>query len=213
MHKASRALAAGADFALLGPSEPCCRLSAGHRHLRRAHGVGKSAIARWLSPGCGKQDCRLPSCDIRCPTAISSARRRSVCDSMADLDAARCTIEEREEYEPHIARGNVVFAGVDYAGILHWPRRMPTSSSGTAATTIFRSCSRTCRSVLVDPLRPHETTHHPGEAVARMADVVVVNKTDAASRSDVQLTERAARRQLERRRGSRGVSIQLDDRQ
>ena len=105
----------------------------------------------------------------------------------SDLDAGRCTVEEREEYEPHINAGNLVFAGVDYARI--------AARAGAEADLIlwdggnndFPFLRPDLHLVLVDPLRAgHELTHHPGEAVLRMADAVVVAKTDVAAAVDIQ---------------------------
>jgi predicted GTPase len=120
MHLASRALAVGADFLLLGPrhtmltaSRPVIAVSG----LRT--GCGKSPISRWLARHLRK--CGHQVAVIRHPMPYGNLAMERVqrFATMADLDDARCTIEEREEYEPHIACGDVVFAGVDYAAILH----------------------------------------------------------------------------------------------
>ena len=112
---ASRALAAGADFLMLGPratmlgsTRPVIAVSA----VRT--GCGKSQTARWLSTYLGERDWRCAA--IRHPMPYGVLERQAVqrFATRADLDAADCTNEEREEYEPHIAAGHVVFAGVDY---------------------------------------------------------------------------------------------------
>jgi predicted GTPase len=106
--------------------------------------------------------------------------------SRADLAAAACTLEEREEYEPHLDAGNVVFAGVDYARILELASREADCLIWDGGNNDFPFLVPDLHVVLVDALRPgHETTHHPGETVLRMADVVVVAKTDAAEESAV----------------------------
>ena len=111
--------------------------------------------------------------------------------SLADLDAAACTIEEREEYEPHIRAGNVVFAGVDYARILDLAETEADIIVWDGGNNDFPFVRPDLQIVLVDPLRPgHETTHHPGEAVLRMADIVVVAKTNSASEADIQSGDR-----------------------
>jgi predicted GTPase len=105
----------------------------------------------------------------------------------ADLDAARCSAEEREEYEPHIAAGNVVFAGVDYAAITAAAEAEAEVIVWDGGNNDFPLLKPDLHIVAADALRPGQaTTYHPGEAVLRMADVVVVNKIDAASSADVQ---------------------------
>jgi predicted GTPase len=105
----------------------------------------------------------------------------------ADLDAARCTNEEREEYEPYVAAGGVVFAGVDYAEILAQAEREAGILVWDGGNNDFPFLAPDLHIVVVDALRPGQVaTHHPGEAVARMADVFVVNKVDSAAPADVQ---------------------------
>ena len=104
-----------------------------------------------------------------------------------DLDAADCTIEEREEYEPHLAEGNLVFAGVDYAAILHRAEEEADVilwDGGNNDTPFVRPDLHV---VVVDPHRAgHELRYHPGETNLRMADVCVVNKVDSARPEDVE---------------------------
>jgi len=105
----------------------------------------------------------------------------------ADLDAAQCTAEEREEYEPHIAAGNVVFAGVDYAAITAQAEREADVIVWDGGNNDFPFLRPDLHIVMADALRPGQATgYHPGETVLRMADVVVVNKVDSASSADVQ---------------------------
>ena len=119
MHLASRALAAGADFTLLGPKHTALlsRLPVIAITAVRT-GCGKSAIARWLPHRLRQKGLRVVVLRHPMPYGDLAAARVQRFAAAADLDAARCTAEEREEYEPHIAAGNVVFAGVDYAEIL-----------------------------------------------------------------------------------------------
>jgi predicted GTPase len=106
--------------------------------------------------------------------------------STADLDAARCTLEEREEYEPHLAAGNVVFAGVDYGAIVALAEHDADLIVWDGGNNDFPFVRPTLHIVLVDALRPHQATgYHPGEAVLRMADIIVVNKVDAAVSTDI----------------------------
>jgi predicted GTPase len=190
MHTASRALAAGADFTLLGPARtmlasarPVIAISA----VRT--GCGKSQTARWLGRRLRSRGLRVAV--LRHPMPYGDLERQRVqrFASRADLDAAACTAEEREEYEPHLASGNTVFAGVDYAAILAAAEREADVLVWDGGNNDFPFLRPGLHVVLVDALRPgHAARYHPGEAVLRMADVVVVAKVDAASVAD---TERA----------------------
>jgi predicted GTPase len=193
MHVASRALASGADFSLLGPRQtmlhskrPVIAVSA----LRT--GCGKSQIARWLSRRLRERGIRAAALRHPMPYGDLAAERVQRFASLADLDAARCTAEEREEYEPHIEAGNIVFAGVDYAAILAQAERECDVIVWDGGNNDFPFIKPTLHIGVADALRPgHVTTHHPGEAVARMAEVLVINKVDAASAAAVQeLAER-----------------------
>jgi predicted GTPase len=105
----------------------------------------------------------------------------------ADLDAAGCSLEEREEYEPHLAAGNVVFAGVDYAVIVALAQREADVIVWDGGNNDFPFVRPDLHIVMADALRPGQAAaYHPGETVLRMADVVVVNKVDAASAADVE---------------------------
>jgi hypothetical protein len=133
--------------------------------------------------------------------------------SSADLAAADCTIEEREEYEPYVAAGAVVYAGVDYAAILARAEQDTELLVWDGGNNDFPFLRPDLHLVLVDALRPDQlTTHHPGEAVLRMADVIVVNKVDAAPPADVERLEAAARALNPRARIVRTASPpRLDD--
>ena len=195
MHKASISLAAGADFTLLGPKRtmlearvPVIAVSA----VRT--GVGKSQVARWLSRQLKDRGLRVTA--IRHPMPYGNLERQAVqrFETLADLDEAQCPVEEREEYEPHLAIGNLVYAGADYARILDSAQREADIILWDGGNNDFPFVRPSLHIVLVDPLRPgHETTHHPGEAVLRMADAVIIAKSNSASTVDVQrVTETAA---------------------
>jgi predicted GTPase len=195
MHLASRALACGADFALHGPratmltaSRPVIAVSA----VRT--GCGKSQTARWLVRRLVGRGVRVAA--LRHPMPYGDLERQRVqrFASAADLAAADCTIEEREEYEPHVAAGAVVFAGVDYAAVLAQAEESADFVVWDGGNNDFPFLRPDLHLVLVDALRPdHVTTHHPGEAVLRLADVVVVNKVDSAPLADVERLEAAVR--------------------
>lgn len=188
MHLASRALAAGADFSLLGTRRtmlvatlPVIAVTA----VRT--GCGKSAIARWLSRRLRDQGQRVAV--LRHPMPYGDLLRERVqrFASLADLDAAGCTVEEREEYEPHIALGNVVFAGVDYAAILSAAQKEADIIVWDGGNNDFPFVRPDLHIAVADALRPSQVaTHHPGETVARMADVLVINKVDAATPEQVE---------------------------
>ena len=188
MHLASRALAAGADFTLLGPRRtmlssrlPVIAITA----VRT--GCGKSAIARWLSRYLRERGRRVAVLRHPMPYGDLAKERVQRLASLVDLAAADCTIEEREEYEPHIAAGNVVFAGVDYGAILAAAEAEAEIIVWDGGNNDFPFIRPDLHIAVVDALRPRQiATHHPGEAVARMADAVVVNKVDAAAPDDVE---------------------------
>ena len=131
----------------------------------------------------------------------------------ADLDAAACSIEEREEYEPHIDAGNVVYAGVDYQRIIRLAEQEADLLLWDGGNNDFPFVHPDLHVVLVDALRPTQVdTHHPGEAVLRMADLVVVTKTDTASAEQTDEATRRARAINARAPIVRGASpVRLDD--
>ena len=196
MHNASIALAGGADFTLLGPDRTMLKSRLPVIAICAVRtGVGKSQTARWLSSLL--QQKALKVAVMRHPMPYGDLERQAVqrFASLADLDAAACTIEEREEYEPHIRADNVVFAGVDYARILKLAETEADIIVWDGGNNDFPFVRPDLLIVLVDPLRPgHETTHHPGEVVLRMADIVVVAKTNSASEADIQKVTETARR-------------------
>jgi len=193
MHVASRALAAGCSFVLLGPratmlasARPVVAVSA----VRT--GCGKSQTACYLARALKARGLRVAV--TRHPMAYGNLDLQRVQQfrSPADLDAARCTIEEREEYEPHLEAGHAVFAGVDYAQVLAAAERCCDVVLWDGGNNDFPFFVPTVHVAVCDALRPAQlTTHHPGEAVLRMADIVVINKVDAAPDADVARLEAA----------------------
>ena len=188
MHRASRALAAGADFTLLGPQRTM--ISAGKPVIAVSAvrtGCGKSPVSRWISRALRNRG--LSAGVVRHPMPYGDLARQRVqrFATRADLQLARCTVEEREEYEPHIAAGNVVYAGVDYVDIIELAGRESDVILWDGGNNDFPFVRPDLHIVLVDPLRPgHESTYHPGETVLRMADIVLVAKADAADAATVQ---------------------------
>jgi predicted GTPase len=182
MHRAARVLAAGADFVLLGPRRTMLRAAVPVIAVSAVRtGCGKSQTARWLSRRLRRAGLRVAV--IRHPMPYGDLARQAVqrFASLADLEAAECTVEEREEYEPHLALGNRVFAGVDYARIAEQAAAGSDVILWDGGNNDFPFLRPDLHIVLTDPLRAgHETSHYPGEAVLRTADVVVIAKADAA---------------------------------
>jgi predicted GTPase len=188
MHVASRALAAGADFALLGPRRTMLRSRRPVIAVSAARtGCGKSQTSRYVARQLREAGLRVAVLRHPMPYGDLASQRVQRFASLADLDAGRCTHEEREEYEPHIEMGNVVFAGVDYGAILAMAERETDVIVWDGGNNDFPFLVPNLHVAVADALRPaHVATHHPGEAVLRMADVIVVNKTDAAAARDVE---------------------------
>jgi predicted GTPase len=196
MHAASVALAAGADFRLMGPattmlasSRPVVAVCATRT------GAGKSQTTRRVARILEAAGIRPVV--VRHPMPYGDLRAQAVqrFAALADLDAARCTIEEREEYEPHIAEGRVVFAGVDYAAILHAAEQEADVVVWDGGNNDFPFFRPDIHIVVTDPLRAgDELRYHPGETNLRMAHAVVVNKVDSAMPEEVQAVVASTRR-------------------
>lgn len=187
MHLASRALAAGASFVLPGPRATMLRAAVPVIAVCAVRtGAGKSPVSRWLSR-------RLRGLGLRCavlrhpmPYGDLAAQAVQRFASLADLDRAGCTVEEREEYEPHLAAGSTVWAGVDYARIAQEAACEADVILWDGGNNDFPFLHPGLMVVLADALRPTQAdTHHPGEACLRMADVIVLSKSDAAPANDV----------------------------
>ncbi len=182
MHKASIAIAAGADFSLLGtkhtqiksmkPVVSVCAVRTGS---------GKSQTTRRVS--LILRDMGYKVAAIRHPMPYGNLIRQEVQRSADydDLVEQECTIEEREEYEPHIDNGMIVYAGVDYEKIIRKAEQEVDIVLWDGGNNDFPFYVSNLQIVVADPHRPgHESTYHPGEANARMADVFVINKVDTA---------------------------------
>jgi predicted GTPase len=182
MHVGSRVLAAGADFVLLGPRstelpsrKPVVAICA----VRT--GSGKSQTTRHVAAVLRAAGKRVAV--LRHPMPYGDLTKQAVqrFERYEDLDAADATIEEREEYEPHLAEGNIVFAGIDYGAILARAEQEADVIVWDGGNNDTPFIHPDLHVVVVDPHRPgHELRYHPGEQNLRMADVCVVNKTDTA---------------------------------
>lgn len=214
MQTASIALAAGADFLLLGPERTMLRARVPVIAVCAVRtGCGKSQTTRWLAKRL--QARRLKVAVIRHPMPYGDLEKQAVqrFATRADLDAADCTVEEREEYEPHLAAGTIVYAGVDYAEIVAQAEREADVILWDGGNNDFSFVRPDLHIVMVDPLRPgNETDHYPGETVLRMADVVVVAKVNSAADADIQTVSDNARRINPRAAIVRGASpVELAD--
>src|ERR671923_157669 len=196
MHVASRALAAGAGFRLLSPHETALASSKPVVAICAVRtGSGKSQTTRRIAALLRESGKRVAV--LRHPMPYGDLTKQAVqrFERYEDLDAADCTIEEREEYEPHLAEGNLVFAGVDYGAILSRAEQeadVVVWDGGNNDTPFIRPDLHV---VVVDPHRPgHELRYHPGETNLRMAGVCVVNKTDTAPPQGVEAVIESIRR-------------------
>jgi predicted GTPase len=182
MHKASVVLAAGADFILLGPTGTCIKSNKPVISICAVRtGVGKSQTTRYVVKVLQEMGKKVVA--IRHPMPYGDLEKQ-ICQrfaSMDDLKKHDCTIEEREEYEPHIQKGVVVYAGVDYAEILKQAEKDADIIIWDGGNNDFPFYQSDFQIVLVDPHRAgHSLTYHPGETNLRMADVVVINKVTTA---------------------------------
>ncbi|HXV02683.1 MAG TPA: cyclic 2,3-diphosphoglycerate synthase [Gaiellaceae bacterium] len=188
MHIGSRALAAGANYGLLSPQDTMLASSKAVVAVCAVRtGSGKSQTTRRVAGLLRANGKRVAV--LRHPMPYGDLTRQAVqrFADYADLDAADCTIEEREEYEPHIAEGNVVFAGIDYAAILDQAEQEADVILWDGGNNDTPFIKPNLHIVVVDPHRAgHELRYHPGETNLRMADVCVVNKLDTAKPEDVE---------------------------
>jgi predicted GTPase len=196
MHKAALANAAGADFRIMGPNhtmlssrKPVVAVCA----VRT--GCGKSQTSRAVTAILKEMGKRVAA--VRHPMPYGDLMEQ-ICQRFAtleDLDLHHCTIEEREEYEPHIRAGNVVFAGIDYERILKAASAEADVILWDGGNNDLPFFDPVLHIVVADPHRPgHELRYYPGETNVRMADVVVINKVDTAEAAKVEVVAENVRR-------------------
>ena len=195
MHLASQCIAAGADFRLHGARRTMLRSSKPVVAVTAVRtGVGKSQTTRYVARLLREQGLRVVAVRHPMPYGDLAAQACQRFATYADLDRYDCTIEEREEYEPHLDAGVVVYAGVDYERILREAEREADVVLWDGGNNDLPFYAPDLHVVLADPLRPgDETAYHPGEANVRMADVVVVAKCDSARPADVEAVEASVR--------------------
>jgi len=194
MHLASRTVAAGASFMLLGHDQTAIRSSKPVIAVCAARtGSGKSQTTRAVAKVLKEMGKRIAV--IRHPMPYGDLAKQAVqrFETYSDLDLHETTIEEREEYEPHIDEGNLLFAGVDYEAILREAEESADVilwDGGNNDSSFYKA---DLYITLLDALRPgHSIAYHPGEVNLRMADVLIINKIDTADPADITKVELTA---------------------
>jgi len=195
MHKASVALANGSDFRLMGPSTTMVKAKVPVVSVCAVRtGSGKSQTSRKVARILKKSSFKVVV--IRHPMPYGDLTKQ-VCQRFAsyeDLDKYDCTIEEREEYEPHIDNGIIVYAGVDYEKILREAEKEADIIVWDGGNNDIPFYHTDMHIVVADSHRPgHEITYHPGETNLRMADVVIINKVDTADPTNVAAVRKNAK--------------------
>lgn len=183
MHLASKVNAWGADFRVLGTRATCVKSSKPIIAVVATRtGCGKSQTTRRVAEilqGLGKK-----VVSIRHPMPYGDLRRQGVqrFATLADMDLHECTIEEREEYEPHVVAGNVIYAGVDYEAIVREAEKEADVILWDGGNNDFSFYEADLTITVFDPHRPgHELSHYPGEVNLHLADVAVINKMETAT--------------------------------
>jgi predicted GTPase len=188
MHLGSRVMAAGAKFSMLGSyptmiksTKPVVSITA----VRT--GCGKSQTTRAVVKALLEAGKKVVSVRHPMPYGDLEAQKVQRFAELSDLVKHKCTIEEMEEYEPHIAMGSVIYSGVDYEAILREAEKEADVIVWDGGNNDMPFYKPDLSIVVADPLRPgHEISYYPGEVNLRMADVVVINKVDSAYPEDVE---------------------------
>jgi len=182
MHKASQVMACGADFRLMGPKTTMIRSRLPVVSVCAVRtGSGKSQTSRQVAKILKNKGLRVAA--IRHPMPYGDLREQiwERFASYEDLDKYQCTIEEREEYEPHIDNGIIIYAGVDYGEILKHAEQEADVIVWDGGNNDLPFYWPDLNIVVADPHRAgNELTYHPGETNLRMADIIIVNKVDTA---------------------------------
>ncbi|MCD6158855.1 MAG: GTPase [Euryarchaeota archaeon] len=188
MDRASRALAAGADFRLMGPKSTMLKSSKPVISICAVRtGCGKSQTTRRVVDILRKHGLKVVVVRHPMPYGNLVEQRVQRFASFEDLDKYKCTIEEREEYEPHLRRGVVVYAGVDYEAILREAEKEADVIVWDGGNNDFPFFKPDLHIVVTDPHRAgHEVSYYPGSTNLRMADVVVINKEETAHPENIE---------------------------
>jgi predicted GTPase len=187
MHKASMVLAAGADFRLMGTKRTMIESKRPLIAVCAVRtGSGKSQTTRYVCNALQKMGRKVVAIRHPMPYGDLVAQKVQRFADYADLDRYNCTIEEREEYEPHIDRGVVVYAGVDYEAILREAEKEADVIVWDGGNNDLPFYRPDLHIVVADPHRAgHELSYYPGESNLRAADVVVLNKIDTADLANI----------------------------
>lgn len=189
MEKSAMVNAAGADFILLGPKSTMVKSTKPVIAVCAVRtGCGKSQVSREIFEILGKKGLKVAS--IRHPMPYDKDLTTQICQRFAsyeDLDKYNCTIEEREEYEPYIDVGGVIFAGVDYEKILREAEKEADVIIWDGGNNDFSFYKPDLLITIADPHRAgHEITYYPGEMNVRAADIVIINKVNTADKADIE---------------------------
>jgi len=187
--------AAGASFVLLGPKDTQIKSTKPVISVCAVRtGCGKSQTSRKVIEILMEKGLKVVAIRHPMPYGDLVAQKVQRYAELADLEKHKCTIEEMEEYEPHIVRGNVIYAGVDYEAILREAENDPDGCDvilWDGGNNDFPFYVSDFQVVLVDPHRPgHELRYYPGEVTLRVADVVVINKMDSADAAGIEAVRR-----------------------
>jgi predicted GTPase len=192
MNVGSIVMAAGASFMILGPNDTMAKSTKPVIAVCATRtGCGKSQTSRRVIEILMKKGLKVVA--VRHPMPYGDLVKQKVqrFATVEDLKLNKCTIEEMEEYEPHVVRGNVIYAGVDYEAILRAAEDDPDGCDvilWDGGNNDFSFYKPDLSIGIADPLRPGaEITYHPGETVARMADVIVINKIDSATLENINI--------------------------
>ena len=184
--------AAGANFMLLGAKDTQIKstkpvISVGAVRT----GCGKSQTSRRIIELLMEKGLKVVAVRHPMPYGDLNAQKVQRFAVIADLEKHKCTVEEMEEYEPHVVRGNVIYAGVDYEAILRAAENDPDGCDivlWDGGNNDFPFYQSDLLITVTDPHRPgHELSYYPGEVTLRMADVVVINKIDSADPASIQV--------------------------
>src|SRR6056297_2105063 len=191
MRMASRVNAAGASFSLIGGNDTMIKSTKPVIAVGAVRtGCGKSQTSRRIIELLMEAGLKVVA--IRHPMPYGDLAKQKVqrFAQISDLEKHKCTIEEMEEYEPHVARGNVIYAGVDYEAILREAEEDPDGCDvilWDGGNNDFSFYKPDLMVTVTDPHRPgHELSYYPGEVTLRMADVVIINKIDSADPQNIQ---------------------------
>ncbi len=186
--------AAGADFTLLGPKNTSIKSTKPVISVCAVRtGAGKSQTSRKVIELLMENDLKVIAVRHPMPYGDLNAQRVQRFATVEDLKKHKCTIEEMEEYEPHVERGNIIYAGVDYEDILRAAENDPDGCDVVlwdGGNNDFSFYDADLSITIVDPHRPgHELSYYPGEVSLRVADVAVINKVDSASQENIKIVE------------------------